>query len=161
MFPPAGSLNDAGVDLQFATNVLGHFHLVNLLLPLLFATPHKSAGYPRVMSTSSAAAYLTAPKEGICFDALKADPATGKLKVDLNPQKLYGQSKLGNILFANELHRRYAAQGLVSSSGHPGMINTDLTRHMGLSGFVFVRMARSVAYPWSALLTPHLHRTLS
>lgn len=93
-FPPPGSLAPNKVDLQFQTNVLGHFHLVTLLLPLLLATPHSAQGYPRVMSTSSSGSYLLAPKEGICFDALKADPATGKLKVDLGPQKLYGQSKL-------------------------------------------------------------------
>lgn len=35
-----------------------------------------------------------------------------------------------NVVFANELHRRYAEQGIVSVSLHPGNLKTDLQRHV-------------------------------
>lgn len=43
----------------------------------------------------------------------------------------YGQSKTGNILFANELNKRYSDKGITAYSLHPGVIyGTDLTRHI-------------------------------
>ncbi|KIK55268.1 hypothetical protein GYMLUDRAFT_47990 [Collybiopsis luxurians FD-317 M1] len=41
----------------------------------------------------------------------------------------YGQSKTGNILFSNELAKRYGERGIVSISVHPGSIRTELGRH--------------------------------
>ncbi|KAG8763926.1 hypothetical protein FRC11_008874 [Ceratobasidium sp. 423] len=41
----------------------------------------------------------------------------------------YGQSKLGLMLFSNELHRRYHRLGLVSVSVHPGSIETNCFKH--------------------------------
>lgn len=35
----------------------------------------------------------------------------------------------GNVVFSVELHRRYAAQGIVSVSLHPGNLDTELARH--------------------------------
>ena len=41
----------------------------------------------------------------------------------------YGQAKLANVLFANELTRRYRDQGIVANSLHPGsMIGTSIFR---------------------------------
>ena len=47
-------------------------------------------------------------------------------------RQAYGQSKLANILFSNELARRCAAagNGVTSNALHPGMIRTDLARHL-------------------------------
>ena len=44
--------------------------------------------------------------------------------------KAYGQSKTANIWMANEIERRYGAQGLHALSLHPGVIKTDLGRHV-------------------------------
>jgi len=49
----------------------------------------------------------------------------------LGQNRLYGQSKMGNILFSNELARRYGGEGIVSISLHPGTIQSDLTRSAG------------------------------
>jgi len=43
----------------------------------------------------------------------------------------YAHSKLASVYMANELDRRYAHQGLQSTSLHPGAIDTDLSRHLG------------------------------
>jgi retinol dehydrogenase-12 len=39
-------------------------------------------------------------------------------------------------MFSNEFARRYGAEGIVSTSLHPGIIKTDLTRHLGLSSLM-------------------------
>lgn len=42
----------------------------------------------------------------------------------------YGQSKLANILFSNELAKRLNGTGATSNSLHPGLIKTELSRHL-------------------------------
>lgn len=42
----------------------------------------------------------------------------------------YGQSKMANLWTANEIERRYGAQGLHALSVHPGVIATDLARNL-------------------------------
>lgn len=48
--------------------------------------------------------------------------------------KAYGQSKTANIWMANEVERRYGARGLHALSLHPGVINTNLSRHLPDTG---------------------------
>lgn len=55
-------------------------------------------------------------------------------KTEYDPFGAYDQSKLANILFANELDRRYKSQGLRALSLHPGGILTPLTRYMPTVG---------------------------
>ena len=45
----------------------------------------------------------------------------------------YGQSKTANILFAKELAAQLASTGVTAVSLHPGVIATNLARHIGLS----------------------------
>ncbi|OAX40438.1 NAD(P)-binding protein [Rhizopogon vinicolor AM-OR11-026] len=124
MAPPIDLLTTDGYDLQFGTNVLGHFYFTKLLLPALIATA-KSApdGKARVITTSSSAHVLTS---SLNFDTFKDSPARRKL----SPFDLYGQSKHGNVVQAFELARRYASEGIVSIPLNPGNIKTDLARHM-------------------------------
>ncbi len=42
--------------------------------------------------------------------------------------KRYGQSKLANILFSNELSRRLAANRIWCNSIHPGTVKTEILR---------------------------------
>jgi len=44
--------------------------------------------------------------------------------------KAYGQSKLANILFTQELAKRLKGTGISAYSLHPGVIATELGRHM-------------------------------
>jgi len=127
MYTPIGHVTTQGFDMQFGTNVLGHFYLTKLLLPVLTATAKKyPAGTVRVVNVSSIGHNYGAP-EGIRWATLANDSLEARKK--LGTTKLYGQSKLGNVLFSNELARRYGGEGIVSTSLHPGSINTDLSRN--------------------------------
>ncbi|KAJ7927986.1 hypothetical protein B0H13DRAFT_2229089 [Mycena leptocephala] len=126
LIPPVDQLTTQNFDLQFGTNVLGHFYFTKLLLPTLLETA-KTAKVARVINTSSLASYGVS---GIDFNTVKDSPARKKA----GPGKLYGQSKLGNVVFSNELYRRYADQGIVSVALNPGNLKTELQRHVG--GFV-------------------------
>ncbi|KAL7416913.1 NAD-binding protein [Mrakia frigida] len=130
MFPAASAITKHGHDLQFGCNVLGHYHLTTILLPVLLASPFKAEGFPRVVNTSSSG-HLGAPKGGIIFDNLKVVEGTDRPKVGLGVHARYFQSKIGNVIFANELQKRYASQGLVSTSCNPGNLNSDLWRNTG------------------------------
>jgi WW domain-containing oxidoreductase len=104
-----------GYELQFFTNHVGHFMLVTGLLELL-------ADDGRVVMLSSAA-HTQAPKDGIELDNLSGD-------VGYTPWRAYGQSKLANLLFAKELSRRFAGSKKTANAVHPGVIATNLSRHM-------------------------------
>ncbi len=97
-----------GFEVQFGTNVLGHYALTCRLMPIV-----KS----RVVTVAS-----IAHKRGrIEFDDLQSVKSYG-------PKRTYEQSKLGNVLFTFELERRLRATGsAVSSIGvHPGVAKTNL-----------------------------------
>ncbi len=81
-----------GFEMNIGTNHFGHFLLTNLLLDLM-----KKSAPSRVVTVSSDA-YLWASK-GIRFDDIH-------LKRDFAGHFAYGQSKLANILFTNELSKR-------------------------------------------------------
>jgi WW domain-containing oxidoreductase len=103
-----------GVELQLFTNHFGHFILITGLLEQL-------ADDGRVVVLSSAAHHNAYP-EGIRFDDLDA----GK---GYSPWGAYGQSKLANILFTRELARRLKPNQ-TANAVHPGVIATNLSRHM-------------------------------
>ncbi|MGN6246374.1 MAG: oxidoreductase [Motilibacteraceae bacterium] len=101
-----------GFELQLGTNHLGHFALTGLVLPLLLRRPGA-----RVVTVSSQAHRMGR----INFSDLMSERSYQKWRV-------YGQSKLANLLFAFELGRRAQAAGLdlVSAAAHPGYANTNL-----------------------------------
>lgn len=125
-----------GIEKQFAVNHLGHFLLVNRLLPQVKAAPQG-----RVVHVSSLG-YRWAPAVGIEFDNLSGERG-------YEPNKMYGQSKLANGLFSLELARRLREEGSMATSNavHPGVINTNLGRHFevwkraaaGLIGWTFMK----------------------
>jgi len=104
-----------GQELQFLTNHLGHFVLVTGLLDQL-------TDDARVVVLSSAGHAWT-PSMGIQFDDLNF--ANGYSGV-----KAYGQSKLANILFAKALARKFAGTKKTANALHPGVIATNLARHI-------------------------------
>lgn len=104
-----------GYELQFFTNHIGHFILVTGLLDQL-----KDDG--RVVMLSSDA-HKMAPKEGIQFDNLSGEK-------NYRDWTAYGQSKMANLLFSKELARRFAGTKKTSNAIHPGVIKTNLGRHM-------------------------------
>jgi WW domain-containing oxidoreductase len=114
-----------GYELQFFTNHIGHFILVNGLLDHL--TP---AG--RVVVVSSAA-HARAARGGIEFDNL--DGARG-----YDGWRFYGQSKFANILFAKELSLRFHGSQRTANALHPGVIHTNLVRHSVIARFAFAAL---------------------
>jgi NAD(P)-dependent dehydrogenase (short-subunit alcohol dehydrogenase family) len=111
---PFGRTAD-GFELQFGTNHLGHFVLVNRLMPLLLT------GTPaRVVMLSSA---------GHMFSDVSLDDP-GFEHTPYDAWIAYGRSKTANILFAVELDRRLRDRGVRATALHPGGILTDLGRHL-------------------------------
>jgi WW domain-containing oxidoreductase len=103
-----------GLELQFLTNHVGHFLLVTGLLDRLTAD-----GRVAVLSST---AHERTYAEGIRFDDLDASRGYTRWGA-------YGQSKLANLLFAKHLATRLPA-GQSANSLHPGVIWTNLGRHM-------------------------------
>ncbi|KIW14036.1 hypothetical protein PV08_06817 [Exophiala spinifera] len=123
MAAPPGTTKD-GYEVQWATNHLGHALLAKLLVPLLEKTAKRAGngdgaggGDVRIVCLSSRG-HVYGPKGGVSFESLKTDGAT------LGAYQRYGQSKLGNILWAREMSRRYPWMKVVSV--HPGVVGTNL-----------------------------------
>ncbi|GAB2990874.1 oxidoreductase [Nocardioides montaniterrae] len=112
MNPPAYRTTEDGHELMFGTNHLGHFALTARLLPALLA-----ASAPRVVTVASIAHFGGTDK------VLEANPAER-----YKPEPYYGNSKLANLLFARELHRRATDAGspITSTAAHPGISATGL-----------------------------------
>jgi len=106
-----------GIEKHFVVNHLGHFILANRLIGRV-----KEAKQGRVIIMSSGR-YKNAPAEGIQFDNLSGDKG-------YDPLTAYGQSKLANALFAQELSRRLDSATVTSNSVLPGVINTNLGRYL-------------------------------
>ncbi|KAF8601566.1 NAD(P)-binding protein [Ceratobasidium sp. AG-I] len=129
MAPPVDMKTANGYDLQFGTNVLGHYLFTISLLPVLIHTA-QTHGPVRVVNTSSIGHWF-ALKGGIDYATLVPNDARAdELRGMLGKERLYAQSKWGNTVFANELARRYESQGIISTSLHPGGIESELQRHL-------------------------------
>jgi NAD(P)-dependent dehydrogenase (short-subunit alcohol dehydrogenase family) len=111
---PQGRTAD-GFETQFGTNHLGHFVLVNRLVPLLLA------GAPsRVVVLSSA---------GHRFGDVDLDDP-GFERTPYDPWVAYGRAKTANVQFAVGLDRRLRDRGVRAAAVHPGGIVTELGRHL-------------------------------
>ncbi len=111
MMPPR-SVTPDGIELQFATNHLGHFALTGLLLG------HLGSGMdPRVVTVSS----LEHRPGRIDFDDLGSERS-------YQPRTAYQRSKFANAVFGLELDRRLRAAGspVKSLLAHPGYSATNL-----------------------------------
>ncbi len=121
MAPPKRLETKDGFELQFGTNVLGHFALTGLLMPAIEGAIANSKAEltqaPRIVFLAS-----IAHKSGaIHFDDLQA-------KRSYKPMGSYQQSKLADLMLAFELDRRLKAKGspVLSIAAHPGVSNTNL-----------------------------------
>ncbi|MCX4986778.1 SDR family NAD(P)-dependent oxidoreductase [Streptomyces sp. NBC_00572] len=102
-----------GWEAHFAVNHLGHFALVQRLLPAL------EAGGARVVSLASAGHFLS----DIRWDDIH-------FRTGYDRWLAYAQSKTANALFALHLDRLGADLGLRAFAVHPGSILTPLQRHI-------------------------------
>ena len=113
-----------GVELQLFTNHVGHFVLVTGLLDSLTARG-------RVVILSSGAHHMA--KRGLELDNLSGE-------TDYEPWRMYGRSKLANILFTKSLARRLEGTGRTANALHPGVIKTNLSRHIEDAESMFATM---------------------
>lgn len=146
MIPPLGKTSE-GFEQQFGVNFIGHFALTGSLYPLLRSTPAS-----RIVTVSSMA-YLHGT---IDFDNLKAEKG-------YNPMREYAQSKLADILFTLELHRRISAKGddVLSIAAQPGANKTELSRHMTPEEYdAAVARFGELMEPWQGAL-PSLYAATS
>jgi NAD(P)-dependent dehydrogenase (short-subunit alcohol dehydrogenase family) len=104
-----------GFELTIQVNHLAPFLLTSLLLDTLIASK------ATVIATSSLANRRA--------DTL--DPNDLTLAHDYSAQGAYCKAKLMNILFAQELNRRYHAQGLSAASYQPGVVRTNFSSEFG------------------------------
>ena len=121
MAPPKRLQTRDGFEIQFGTNVLGHFALTGLLLPAINRAITNSGAQlpqtPRIVFLAS-----IAHKRGkIDFEDLQAIRS-------YSPMGSYQQSKLADLMLAFELDRRLKAKDspILSVAAHPGVANTNL-----------------------------------
>lgn len=122
-------LTKDGIEMHLATNHLGHFALVGLLLPLIKKSPDA-----RIVTMSSG---------GYLFATLDFEDMNWEKRA-YDSMKCYGASKLANLLFMVELDRllkkhHYTA---VSVGAHPGLSATKGQKSRA-EGWFYKTMAQS------------------
>ncbi len=103
-----------GYEDTFAVNHLAHFLLTNELQDTL-----RASGRARVVNVSSSMHFR--PKS-LNWDDLMFEKRWRGFWV-------YGHSKLANILFSNELARRWKDLGITSNALNPGNVRSNITRN--------------------------------
>src|SRR5262245_28436226 len=131
MFPPRQSTRD-GFELQFGTNHLGHFALTGLLLEQMLPVPGS-----RVVTVSSIGHRIRAR---INFDDLQSERSYRRVAA-------YAQSKLANLMFTYELHRRLSGAGTtIAVAAPPGLAATELTRNSpAIAAFFYALVSQNAA----------------
>jgi NAD(P)-dependent dehydrogenase (short-subunit alcohol dehydrogenase family) len=113
-----------GFELQFGANHLGHFLLTGLLIPALV-----KAAPSRIVALSSRG-HQGSP---VVFEDINFEQRL------YNKWAAYGQSKTANILHAVELERRLGPRGVHAYAVHPGVIQTELSRHLDEADWEMMR----------------------
>jgi len=104
-----------GLEMQFGTNHIGHFLMTNLLMPALL-----NGAPARIVNLSSRGHHVGA----VGFDDVNFTTRP------YNKWEAYGQAKTANVLFSVGLEKRLADKGIHSYAVHPGVIMTNLGRHL-------------------------------
>nr|WP_322624052.1 oxidoreductase [uncultured Flavobacterium sp.] len=146
MVPPA-SKTAQGFELQFGTNVLGHYALTGYLYPLLQATENS-----RIVTVSS-----------LVYRLGVMDYGNLKLEKDYDPNREYAQSKLANLFFTLELQRLIDAKGdtVLSTASHPGVTHTNLARNISQEQFDNIKeVYGELMEPWQGAL-PSLYAAVA
>ncbi|MCP4841270.1 MAG: SDR family oxidoreductase [Halieaceae bacterium] len=116
---PMERRTDDGFEAHMGINHLGHFLFTNLLLDSLLLA--KGARVVIVSSSAMGMATLTPQLRDLNWESRK-----------FNGFRSYGDSKLMNLMFSNELNKRYAGEGIVANALHPGVIATELARDQSI-----------------------------
>ncbi len=120
------SLTVDGIEAVFAVNHLAYFLLTHLLLERLSAS-----GSARIINVASDAHQWGT----LDFGDLQNEHR-------YRPLRVYGQSKLCNILFTRELARRIAGTGVTTNCLHPGGVATGLGWNNGWWAMLIAKALR-------------------
>jgi len=117
------TITSEGLELQFATNHIGHFLLVKELMEVIKASG--TVDEPARIVNLSSMVCTMAPDYGIPFDDLHAKKSYDKME-------RYSVSKFANVLFTKQLQRNFELEraNVIAVSLHPGVIETNLARHL-------------------------------
>lgn len=116
-------LTKDGLELSFGTNHIGYFLWTTELLEVI-----KKSAPARIVNVSSMAHAMA--RNGLDFDDVV------ERKKSYAGMSVYGESKLANIMFSNELARRLDGTGVTVNSLHPGVIASGFgTNNKGIFGF--------------------------
>ncbi|KAI9206470.1 uncharacterized protein BJ171DRAFT_457496 [Polychytrium aggregatum] len=138
LMPPTFTLSVDQIEMQLATNHIGHFLLTLSLIP---AFPKDRTS--RIVNVSSRSHQLFAPKCGFDLENYN-NPET------YNPWVAYGQSKVANILFTQELQARLEAAGydkIYVNALNPGAVATDGAKQNPLMSSVKTFFFNLIAVP--------------
>lgn len=113
MVCPYGKTAD-GFEMQIGVNHIGHFLLTNLLIDLI-----KQSTPARIITVSSMAH---------TWGIINLEDINSEKNYD--KKKAYSQSKLANILFTRSLAKKLQGTGVTAYALHPGVVKTDLWRHL-------------------------------
>ncbi len=113
--PRTRQVSRDGIELQFAVNHLAHFMLTEKLLPLLEKSPD-----PRIINVSSQAHKFAQ----LDFNDLQFTDRP------YSAMKVYGTTKLMNILYTKELSERVRPAGINVHALHPGVVATNFFRFL-------------------------------
>jgi NAD(P)-dependent dehydrogenase (short-subunit alcohol dehydrogenase family) len=105
-----------GIELQFATNYLGHFAL--------------ALGLHAALAEAEGARVVTVSSSGHLISPVVLDDVNFRFR-PYDALLAYGQSKTASILFGVAASRRWAADGITVNSVMPGAIATNLQKHTG------------------------------
>lgn len=115
-----------GIEQTLALNHLSYFLLTNLLLD-----PLRAGAPSRIVNVASGAHTIV---KGFDFDDIQSSRKTyGSFRV-------YGMSKLANILFTRELARRLEGSGVTANAMHPGLVATNFGAKMPAPARIFFRL---------------------
>jgi len=117
-------VTEDGIEEVFAVNHLAYFLLTHLLLPRL-----RESAPARVVNVASDAHKFV---KGINFDDVGFGDGYKSMRV-------YGHSKLANLLFTFELARRLDGAGVTANCVHPGAVATGLGKNNGTIANVLIR----------------------
>ena len=115
-----------GIETVFAVNHLAYFLLTQLLLDRL-----RESAPARIVNVAS---------DAHRFGAMNFDDLGGERRY--RPMRIYGQSKLANILFTYELARRLEGTNVTVNCLHPGSVSTGLGANNGTLARAVIRLLR-------------------
>ncbi|KAI0881980.1 putative short-chain dehydrogenase [Annulohypoxylon maeteangense] len=143
---PERIINEDGLEMQFATNYIGHFLFSCLIMPkLIKAAQNNPKGATRIVNVVSLSPTMAQMRWSdlnqlkINKDLPEAEQpnyTTHRAWGETNPEEKsylplegYNQSKVALLLFSIALSKRlYEKYGILSVAPHPGIIDTELSR---------------------------------